>query len=150
MGLVGAAYLALPIAIVARVDASALTPFAMMDKLMKQGTTAMGPIHSALQGWVPHGSDCASVWKRSTLAIRISSLMVVAATRRCRRRGGTACFSSHLGGSTADLFEAGLIGMASGLYFLEGVLARASYVPIFGTQGLAWRTSVGVAWDSSR
>ncbi|MCP3420919.1 hypothetical protein [Nocardioides pinisoli] len=144
VGLVGAAYLALPIALVARVDASALTTFAMMDKLMKQGTTAMGPIHSALQGWVPHGVDAASIRRRSTVAIRVSALLVVAATVGASLVGEPV--ASLLSARTIQLspIEAGLIGLAGGLYFLEGVMARAAYVPILGTRGLAWRTSVGV------
>lgn len=56
IALVAAAWSSIPISIVAVFAPSGLAAYALVDKLLRFGTTAYAPIIQFLQGWVPTGS----------------------------------------------------------------------------------------------
>lgn len=72
---ISAAYISVPITVVALVAPAALPAFALGDKILRFSTTAFSPVVQFLQGWVP-GSDGAGVRRR----IRLSFFVMLIAT----------------------------------------------------------------------
>jgi hypothetical protein len=75
---VSAAYIGIPISIVAIAAPSALPAYALADKLLRFATTAFAPVIQFLQGWVP-GPDLRLVRDRVRIAFSLGLASTVAA-----------------------------------------------------------------------
>ncbi|WP_370290688.1 hypothetical protein [Nocardioides sp.] len=128
VSLVGAAYTTMPVVIVSHVNPSAVAVFAVLDKLNKQSVTAMQPILSVFQGWVPKtGRD---IKRRAQRAIAITSGVALFHVAGYAVLGTFVIGLLSNAEVSATLAEAVLTGLAGSLYLLDAVVGRAAMVPL--------------------
>lgn len=73
---VTAAYISLPVVVVASVAPAGLASFALVDKLLRFATTALSPLVQFLQGWVPR-PDPGTTERRVRLSLRLAVVVAV-------------------------------------------------------------------------
>ena len=128
VGMVGAAYVSLPVVIVAYVSHGALPVFAVLDKIQKQSVTAMGPVFNVLQGWVPKVP--AEVRQRASWAVQISAGIGAANVL------GYIIFGEFvvelIANSSVEVTGPQILatGLAGSLYIFDAVIGRAVLVPL--------------------
>lgn len=139
---ISATYLALPIVLVGLLSQSALPTFAILDKVQKQIYTAMQPLMSLLQGWVPR-AEPGALKRRIRTALLLSGVFCVGVVTVVYL--ATPFLVAWLGGGSVDLTAGGaaLLAVLVATNLFESVTSRASLVPLGRLRFVAQLTTAG-------
>ncbi|TFD51764.1 hypothetical protein E3T43_15880 [Cryobacterium sp. Hh7] len=141
---VSAAFITVPISIVALVAPAALPAYALADKILRFSTTAFSPVVQFLQGWVP-GTDDPAVTRRIRWAFAGGLLLTV--TAGTVFTVGLPWFAGVL--SSGEIIPAFGLSLAFGLILVLLVMAQVTglvcLLALERAQNLALFTIIGAA-----
>ncbi len=141
--LVSVVYMSAPIMIVGFLAPAALPAFALADKIQKQFMSAVAPVVSVAQGWVPTGVGKPEVVRRSQKAFVGAGLLSIAA---CLGTGlvGPPLWTLLAGGQI-EVNPALILSLSAlcGAILWERLIGRACLVPLGGSGALVIASSVG-------
>jgi len=141
---VSAAYISVPITIIAVVAPAALPMYALADKILRYSTTVFSPIVQFLQGWVP-GSEDVALFRRIRFALFGGSTLVTTAMAMfILLLPWVANVLSH--GTIAVSLQLSIpFGLMLGLFVMGQIVGLACLLALGRAREIATFTIVGAA-----